>query len=48
VNRWGGGGSGRMYLTEIGWEIVDLMRLAEDGDRWVAGSCEHSNEPRVD
>jgi hypothetical protein len=26
----------RMDLREIGWEIVDWMHLAQDGDQWWA------------
>jgi hypothetical protein len=27
---------GRMYLREIGWEIVNWMHLAQDMDQWQA------------
>jgi len=30
----------RMDLTEIGWEVVDWIRLGP-----VVGFCEHGNEP---
>jgi hypothetical protein len=26
----------RMDLTEIGWEVVDWIRLAQDRDQWWA------------
>jgi hypothetical protein len=26
----------RMYLREIGWEVMDWMQLAEDRDQWRA------------
>jgi hypothetical protein len=26
----------KMYLIEIGWEIVDLIHLAEDSGKWRA------------
>jgi hypothetical protein len=26
----------RMYLREIGWEIVDWIHLAQDRDKWEA------------
>jgi hypothetical protein len=33
----------RRDLREIWWEGVDWIHLAQD--RWMVGSCEHSNEP---
>jgi hypothetical protein len=33
-----------MYLTEIGWEDMDWICLAQDRDQGLA-LCEHSNEP---
>jgi hypothetical protein len=33
--------------TEIGWEGVDWIQLAQDGDRPVAGSCEHGDRPQA-
>jgi hypothetical protein len=24
----------RMYLREIGWEVVDWIHLVQDGDHW--------------
>jgi hypothetical protein len=32
----------RMHLREIGWEGVDWMNLAHDGDQWR--EHEHDNE----
>jgi hypothetical protein len=32
-----------MDLTEVGWEGVDWMNVAQDRDQ-VVGPCEHGNE----
>jgi hypothetical protein len=34
-----------MDLREIEFGDVEWIHLAQDTDRWQAGSCEHSNEP---
>jgi hypothetical protein len=33
----------KMDLTEIGWEVVDWIHLAQTGP--MVGSCEPGNEP---
>jgi hypothetical protein len=33
----------KMYHKEIGWDGVDWIYLAQDGEWWQ--TCEHGNEP---
>jgi hypothetical protein len=35
----------KMDLEEILWDCVDCINLAEDKDKWQAGSREHSSDP---
>jgi hypothetical protein len=35
----------RMDIRETGWESVDGINLDQDKDQWLAGFCEHGNEP---
>jgi hypothetical protein len=34
----------KMDLTEIGWDGMDLIDLAQDRDQWRVFFCEHGNE----
>jgi len=35
----------KLYLQEMGWEGVEWIDLAEDGDKWRALVCGHGSEP---
>jgi hypothetical protein len=35
----------KMDLRGIGWDGMEWIKVAQDRDQWMIGSCETGNEP---